>query len=263
MLSANPKALGVLLRKLESIGSLSADERQSVLSLPVRTQLILSRQDILREGDEPSCCCLILDGWACRYKLIGEGRRQILSFHVAGDILNLQTLHLPSMNHSLGTLTKASIAFIPHEALHDRAIRFPSIAALLWRDTLIDAAIFQEWLLGLGRRSAYERIAHLFCEMYLKLEAVGLAEEHCCSMPLTQSDLADALGLSTVHVNRVLQTMRGHGLITLKASSLVIEAWEQLIQAGEFDPAYLHLKQRAAGRAVEIESFADELRVPH
>ena len=118
------------------------------------------------------------------------------------------------------------------------------MAAVLWRDTLIDAATFREWMTGMGRRDAYERIAHLFCELYLKLEAVGLATEHRCQIPLTQIELSDALGLTPVHFNRVLKELREKGLIAMKAGTLVIEAWDELARACEFDPTYLHLVKR-------------------
>ena len=240
-------SLSVLIRKLESIAHLSEDEREAILSLPVRTRVLGPRQDIVRDGDKPSQCCLLLDGWTFRYKIIGEGRRQIFSFHVPGDIPDLQSLHIHTMDHSLATVTEATVAFIPHESLLDLTTRFPNIAAILWRDTLIDAATFREWMVGMGRRSAYERIAHVFCEMYLKLEAVGLASEHRCPLPITQVDLGDALGLSNVHVNRVLQEMRGRGLITLRSNTLVIEAWDELNRVSEFDPTYLHLEKQPAG----------------
>ncbi|MBX9933931.1 MAG: helix-turn-helix domain-containing protein, partial [Methylobacterium sp.] len=116
-----------------------------------------------------------------------------------------------------------------------------------WRDTLVDAAVFREWMVGMGRRSAFEQIAHLFCELYLKLQAVGLAQSYRCSLPVTQADLGDALGLSNVHVNRVLQEMRGKSLITLRGHTLVIEAWDELLRFAEFDETYLHLEKRAAG----------------
>ncbi len=240
-------ALTMLVRKLESIAQLSDEERQAILSLPARRQTLLPRQDIVRDGDEPSQCCLILEGWACRYKILSGGRRQIFSFHIPGDIPDLQSLHLPVMDHSLCTMTKARVAFIPHAALRDLTARFPNIAALLWRDTLIDAAVFREWMIGMGRRSAYGRIAHLFCEMYAKLEAVGLASEHRCPLPITQTDLADALGLTNVHINRTLMALRGDGLITLGNNTLVVEEWDELMEAGGFDPLYLHLEKRSAG----------------
>jgi CRP-like cAMP-binding protein len=179
--------------------------------------------------------------WACRYKLLSQGRRQILSFHIPGDIGDLQSLHIHTMDHSLCTLTVATVAFIPHESLRELTARLPGVAAILWRNTLIDAGIFREWMIGMGRRSAYERIAHTFCELYLRQQAVGLASEHRCPWPITQVDLGDALGLSNVHVNRVLQEMRGRGLIILRSNTLVIEAWDELRRAAEFDPTYLHL----------------------
>lgn len=245
--ASNHHALDTLIRKLTSIAHLSDEEREAILSLPIRVQALPSRQDIVREGDRPSQCCLILDGWACRYKIVGEGRRQILSFHISGDIPDLQSLHVHTMDHSLATVTKATVAFIPHRALLDLTARFPNVAAIFWRDTLIDAAIFREWMTSMGRRSAYGRIAHLFCEMYLKLEAVGLASEHRCTLPLTQTDLADALGLTNVHVNRTLRALRGDGLITLQHNTLIAGRWDELTEAAEFDPTYLHLENRAAG----------------
>ncbi len=245
----NLYSLSMLIRKLESIAPLSDEERRLIQHLPVTTYNLDARQDIARDGDRSTHCCLIVDGWACRYKLLNGGRRQILSFHIPGDILDLQSLHVPTMDHSLTTLTKAVIAFIPHESLQKLMADFPSIAAMLWRDTLIDAGIFREWLMSLGRRSAFEHVAHLFCELYLKLQAVGLAGDYRCPMPITQADLADALGLTPIHLNRVLQEMRGQTLITLRKRMLVIEAWDELLRISEFDPTYLRLKRPAAEEA--------------
>ncbi|CAO4137885.1 Crp/Fnr family transcriptional regulator [Methylorubrum extorquens] len=245
-LALNPPATARLIRKLESIATLTDEQRQAIESLPVRTHNLPARQDIVRDGDKPSQCCLILDGWACRYKLLGDGRRQILSFHVIGDVPDLQSLHVHTMDHGLATLTKAKVAFIPHENLLDLTLRHPSVGTLLWRATLIDAAIFRQWMVGMGRRSAFEQVAHLFCELYLKLQAVRLAEHYRCPLPVTQIDLADALGLTSVHINRVLKEMRGRSLITLRGHTLVIDAWDELLRVAEFDPIYLQLEHRAA-----------------
>ncbi|GEP07009.1 Crp/Fnr family transcriptional regulator [Methylobacterium oxalidis] len=244
--TSDTHALTMLVRKLESIAILSDEERQAILNLPAKTRVLQPGQDIVHDGDKPSQCCLILKGWACRYKIIGEGKRQILSFHIAGDVPDLQSLHIHTMDHSLATLTEATVAFIPHDNLRELIAQHPGIAAAFWRDTLVDAAIFREWLIGMGRRSAYEHMAHLFCELYLKLQAVGLAGSYCCPLPITQVDLADALGLTNVHVNRVLKQMREQSLITLRGHTLVIEAWDELSQVSEFDPTYLHLEKRAA-----------------
>lgn len=236
----------MLLRKLESSAPLNREEHQAIGRLPVRIHRLDARQDIVREGDRTGHCCLILDGWACRYKLLREGKRQILSFHVAGDVPDLQSLHVPTMDSSLATLTAAVVAFVPHEDLRDLMDRHPGITALFWRDTLIEAAILREWVMNIGRRLALERVAHLFCELHLKLQAVGLATRVQCPLPITQTDLADALGLTPVHINRVLQTMRAQSLIGLRSRTLVMESWDELLRIAEFDPTYMHLPTRAA-----------------
>lgn len=243
----NQHGTAMLVRKLGSIATLSDEERQAIESLPMRVLTLEARQDIVRDGDKPSHCCLIVSGWACRYKLLSEGKRQIFSFHIPGDIPDLHSMHIPTMDHSVATVTKATVAFIPLESVRDLAARFPNIASLFWRDTLIDAGVFRQWILSMGRRSAFGHVAHLFCELYLKLEAVGLAQDHRCPLPVTQVDLADALGLTPVHVNRVLQDMRGRALIELRSRTLVIEAWDELLRLSQFDPTYLNLEKRAAG----------------
>jgi CRP-like cAMP-binding protein len=202
--------------------------------------------DIVRDQDQPSQCCLVLEGFLCRYKALDDGRRQIFSFHIPGDIPDLQSLHLTVMDHNLGTLVRSKVAFITHDNMRALLRNHPVIGDACWRDTLIDAAIFREWMVGMGRRQAYGRIAHLFCELTAKNRAIGLAPEDSFKLPATQADLGDALGLSTVHVNRVLQELRGAGLITLGGGVLTVLDWEGLKEAGEFDPTYLHLENREA-----------------
>jgi CRP-like cAMP-binding protein len=237
-----PDDLAWLIRKLGTVDHVSSEERQAIENLAFTRKRFNGGHDIVRERERPSHCCLIVEGWACRYKLLSEGKRQIMSFHVPGDIPDLQSLHLTTMDHNLATVTPCTVAFISHEGVHDLTRRFPRIADALWRDTLVDAAIFREWMTGIGRRSAYGRIAHLFCEIYVKLNALGLAENYRCEWPITQIDIADALGLSNVHVNRVLQDLRGAKLISLRDRTLVIENWDALTEAAEFDMLYLHLK---------------------
>jgi CRP-like cAMP-binding protein len=231
-----------LLRKLESIATLADEEKQAILDLPLTVKVLEADTDIVREGDRPSDCGLILTGFVCRYKITPEGKRQIMGFYVPGDIPDLQSLHLQVMDNSLGTLAKSSVALIPHQSLRETWRRCPTLGEILWRDTLIDAAMVREWLIGIGRRSAYQRIAHLLCELQVRMSAVGLARDNGCDLPITQNEFGDALGLSTVHVNRVLQDLRRDGLIVLRGSSLTIPDWEALKNAGEFDPAYLHLR---------------------
>jgi CRP-like cAMP-binding protein len=243
MVSMSPHLLQPMIAKMESISSLTEEERYAVEGLPVRVQTLKAHQDIVRDGDTASQCCLILVGWAYRYKILGEGKRQIFSFHIAGDIPDLQSLHMPQMDHALATMTQATVAFISHDAVRDLTARFPRIAAALWRDTLVDAGIFREWMMCMGQRSAYNHLAHLFCELYRKQEAVGLASEYRCALPMTQAELGDATGLSNVHINRVLQEMRRKELITLHGNTLVIQAWDELVRAAEFDESYLHLRK--------------------
>ena len=235
-----------LIRKLESIFVLSADEKDALQSISGTVKTLEADQDIVREGERPSACCLILDGFAYRYKLTETGKRQIVSFHIPGDIPDLQSLHLEMMDHSLGTLAQSRLAFLSHDTVRDLIRRCPRIGDAFWRDTLIDSAVFREWMVGLGRREAYARVAHLLCELYVRLRSVGLTNGRAYELPITQTELGDALGISTVHVNRTLQDLRGEGLITLRAGSLTVQDWERLKAAGEFDPAYLHLRKEAA-----------------
>jgi CRP-like cAMP-binding protein len=231
-----------LLRKLESITTLSEEARQAVLKLPMSVRDIPADQDILREGDRPGQCCLLVEGFLCRYKMLPDGKRQILSLHVPGDVADLQSLHLAVMDHSLGTLVPSRAAFITHEALRGIIRAYPEIADAFWRDTLIDAAIFREWIVNVGSREAYARLAHLICELFCKLHAVGLTDGNTFYLPITQAELGDATGLSTVHVNRSLMQLRADGLITLERGRCTIRDHGRLRDAGTFDPAYLHLK---------------------
>jgi CRP-like cAMP-binding protein len=235
-----------LIRKLDSIAPLAPEEKAAILRLPLRLHAVAADQDVVREGDRPSECCLIVEGFACRYNLTDEGKRQILSFHIAGDIPDLQSLHLDVMDHSLGTLVPSKLAFIQHDDLRTFLHSYPRLGDLFWRDTLIDAAVFRQWLVGMGRRSAHGRIAHLLCELLVRLRAVELVEDHVFHLPFTQAELGDALGLSTVHVNRVLQDLRGENLISLRGGTLHVLDWEGLRAAGEFDPTYLHLVKKEA-----------------
>jgi CRP-like cAMP-binding protein len=235
-----------LIRKLESIFTLTGEEKQALIDLPMQVQELRADQDIVRERDRVSRSCALLEGFACRYKITGEGKRQILSFHIPGDVPDLQSIHLKTMDHSLQTITRCKVGFITHEAIEDLCRRYPRIAGALWRDTLIDAAIFREWMINIGRREAFARAAHLFCEMLTRMKAVGLAQDHTCEFPISQGELGDAMGISHVHANRTIQDLRKAGLISLKGTTFKALDWEGLKRVGEFDPAYLHLENDQA-----------------
>jgi CRP-like cAMP-binding protein len=234
----------LLIRKLESIGTLSPAERDALRGLETSQLHVNAHHDVFREGDRPSAITLVLHGLLCRYKIVADGKRQIMSFHIPGDLPDLPCLVIPVMDHNLCSLVASELALIPRVALLDLLAEQPQLASLFWRDTLVDAAIFREWMVGIGRRSAFTRIAHLFCEMIVRMRAVGLSSSHTVELPVTQTDIADALGLSTVHVNRTLQELRGAGLIRYNRGTLVAIDWPGLRAAGEFEHNYLH-EQRA------------------
>jgi CRP-like cAMP-binding protein len=231
----------LLLRKLASISQLDDDDRIAVDRLPLQLTDLKADQDIVREGDRPSRSCFLLSGMACWFKVTGEGRRQILSFQISGDLPDLQSIHLAKLDSTLTTISPCRVAFVQHEALLEICAQRPNVANAFWRMTLIDAAIFREWVANVGGRQAYGRVSHLLCELVVRIGAVGLADKHVCELPVTQTELADATGLSTVHVNRTLQSLRKQKLIHWKDSRLEILDWPGLQEAGDFDSTYLHL----------------------
>ncbi len=238
--SLSPHTL--MTRKLESIFALSDEERQTLQDLPVRIKTIKSGQDIVHIGDRPTQCCLVLEGFTCVYKLTAEGKRQIMALHVPGDIPDLQSLHLKVMDNSIAPIRPSTVGFIQHEDVRRACERHPRLTAALWRETLVDASIFREWLLNIGRREAYTRLAHLLCEFLLRLKAVGLVEGNTFDLPITQAEMADAIGTSAVHMNRIFQALRADGLIQTQGTQVTIPDWGKLTEAGDFDPLYLHLE---------------------
>ncbi|WP_111413857.1 Crp/Fnr family transcriptional regulator [Billgrantia lactosivorans] len=236
----------LMIRKLQSIFPLSADERQALRELPVRVVHLEPDRPIVQIGDRPHQCCLVLDGFSCVFKLSYEGRRQIMALHVPGDIPDLQSLHLAVMDSSLASLSRCTVGLIQHDDLRRACERHPRLTAAFWRETLVDASIFREWLLNIGQRNAYTRMAHLLCELLVRLEAVGLVEGNAFELPITQEELGDAIGISAVHVSRTLQALRADGLVESRKTRFAVLDRERLKQAGEFDPLYLHLQERTA-----------------
>ena len=236
-LSGNP-----LTRKLELYVRLSARDRAAVEQISrERIHELPARSDVIHEGDRPSHIKLFISGWACRYKVLEDGRRQIISYFLPGDLCDHNVFVLRSMDHSIGTITPAVVAEISRERLEELTLRHPRITQALWWETLVNAAIQREWAVSLGQRDAVERIGHLLCELYMRLESIGLAQDGVCEFPLTQVDLAETAGLSTVHVNRSLQELRGAKLITLKGRTLIIPDLKALQRASLFNDNYLHL----------------------
>ncbi len=236
-----------LITRLESISEMPAAARDLIRTLPIIIRTVAADSEICRDGDKVSESLLLIEGMLQRYKALPNGRRQILAFHVPGDIPDLQTLHEPVMDHTLASVTESRIGAIPHTALQRLVADNDSIRTALWREALIDAARFRQWIANLGGRNAYQRAAHLFCELYVRLRAVGLARSDGIGLPLTQAQLSEALGLSVVHVNRTLQALKKDGLIAMNRRTLQILDWERLQAAAEFQPQFLHLRRDTPG----------------
>jgi CRP-like cAMP-binding protein len=234
-------AFAALTRRLERRrAGLGADDRRALEALPHSIRTFPAGAHFVRDGDRPESCCLLLSGFACRYKITGDGARQILSFHMAGEFVDLQNSLLGVADHSVQALTETEAAVIPRQALRELALDRRAIGQALWVDTLIDSAIFREWVVNVGRRDSRARVAHLLCELSLRMQAAGLASGHRYELPMTQEQLADAVGLTPVHVNRVLKQLGEDGLISRDRRSVVIEDWQRMREAGDFNDRYLH-----------------------
>jgi CRP-like cAMP-binding protein len=229
-----------MMAKLSVSNHLDGEDIRAILALPMRVVQCVAREIIVRQGDRPDECCLLAEGFLFRSLSTPDGERQILSIHIAGEIPDLQSLHLRVMDHDLNTLTACTLAFIPHEAIKAMNLARPNVAAALWRETLVDAAIFREWILNVGCRTGVVRMAHLLSELRHRLEAVGHASEGRFDLPITQLELSNCLGLSTVHTNRVLRELREMGLVRTERTAFYLPDRARLEELGQFDPTYLH-----------------------
>ena len=234
-----------LLARLERRSPLGEADRRAVMNLPHNVRRLSAGAHVVRDGDVPEYCALLLTGFAYRYKITGEGARQIISFHMPSEFVDLQHSFLGVADTSVQALTEAEVAFIPRGAIEELALGNRPIARALWIDTLIDASIFREWVVNVGRRDSRARVAHLLCEFSLRLEAAGLASGHRYELPVTQEQLADAVGLTSVHVNRVLKQLGEEGLISRDRRHVAIEDWQGLRAVGDFSERYLHHEAKA------------------
>ena len=242
-MSSDQSTLTPLLRKLERHVALSAADRDAVLALPNSVRTVEPGGYLVREGDIPAHCCVLLSGFAYRHKIVGDGGRQILSIHIQGDAVDLQHLLLATADHNVQTLTRLDAAFIPSEAVAQLAGDRPAVGRAMWMDTLIEGSIHREWVANVGRRDSRTRLAHLLCEIAIRQKAAGLSEGDEYALPLTQEQLADATGLTSVHINRVLQALRADGVISVEKKRVTIGDWNRMTEIGDFSPRYLHLEQ--------------------
>lgn len=241
-MSTSQHPLAPMVRKLDRWTPLDDDDRQAVLDLPHEVRSIPRGNYMVRDGDKPNRSCLLVSGFAYRQKVVGNGGRQILSIHMAGDIVDLQNSLLRTADHSVQALTDATIALIPTDAVRKLAFSRPTVGMAMWYDTLVDASIHREWTANIGRRDARTRLAHLLCEFGIRLQDAGIGSLYRYELPMTQEEIADAAGLTSVHVNRTLKALDKEGLTDRNLRSVFINDWDKLAFAGDFDPAYLHVR---------------------
>ena len=232
--------LGPLARRWTEHSDLSPDDATALLSLPFVRKTFGKDAYVVREGQLAKECSVLLRGMAFRQKVLRDGSRQIISFHIPSEFVDLQNGLLDIADHSVQSLNNSEFALIPRAALIALADSRPGLRRAMWIDTLIDSSIFREWVVNVGRRDSRARIAHLLCELAIRLERFGMSDGGAMDFPLTQEQLADATGMTPVHTNRTLQSLRRDGLIRLGAGSLTIVDWEKMRAVGDFEELYLH-----------------------
>jgi CRP-like cAMP-binding protein len=232
--------LAALLRRLDTVSGLEEADVEAIRSLPIVIRRLDSGGYIVRDGDRPSECCLVVEGFCVRAKSTAAGQRQILSIHIPGEIPDLQSLHLHVMDHDLVALVPSTLGFIGHAALRALIRAKPNVAELLWRDTLIDSAIFREWIVNVGQRPAPNRFAHMIVELRERLAVIGKVEGNEFDMPLTQEQLGEAMGITAVHANRIIKQLRDENVLDFNRGRVTVQDETRLQELADFDRRYLH-----------------------
>lgn len=234
------------VEKLRGYVSLTDEDTRLLVAACVMQRDVPARYDLIREGDKPVCVFVMLEGWACRYKLLPEGGRQITAFLMPGDFCDMHVAVLDEMDHSIATLTRSRVAMIPRGKMEDLIETRPAITRAFWRTQLVDEGVLRAWIVSMGRRSSIQRVSHLLCELYVRARSIGLTSDDRCELPISQIVLADALGLTPVHVNRVLRKLRLRGVMEKHARMLVIVNIIELGIVAGFDENYLHRRLQHA-----------------
>lgn len=233
----------LMIRKLQEHSALSEADLAAIRRLPTSERQLAPGEDIVRQGDKPTVSVVVLQGMVARYHALATGRRQYLSLHIAGDWPDAQALFIDRMDHSVGAIDEATVVLVPHSALLALFQRQPAAGFAVWRETLIDAAIFREAITNNSARPLQARLAHFCCEQYHRARAIGLAKSGVCKLPLTQTQIGEALGASLPSINRTLQGLRRTGAMDLRNGELHVHDWPRLAELGEFDPGYLHMRK--------------------
>lgn len=239
------------IEKLNILNPLQSNEIAALTLSTEHPRTHPAKHDLIREGDTPGPVFIVLEGWACRYKILPNGSRQILAYLMPGDSCDLHIGLLTIMDHSIQTISSTSVATIDRKQMDDLLEQYPGIAKAIYLSQLIDEATMRAWVTSMGRRASIERVAHLMCELYLRARNIGLTLEPPFALPLTQVMLADSLGMTPVHINRVLRELRATGAMTLERGSLIIQDPDHLIRIAGFDESYLHRRLRPWGGPTE------------
>ncbi|MDI3558945.1 Crp/Fnr family transcriptional regulator [Bradyrhizobium sp. Arg816] len=229
-----------LVRRLRTSSGISDDDVKEIEALPIAVRQYPAETPVVRDGERATDCCLIADGFCARSKTIPSGKRQILSIHIPGEIPDLMSLFLHVMDHDLSTLTPCTLGFIKHETLRKLHQRSPSVAELFWRDTLIDSAMFREWIVNVGQRPAPARLAHVMIELRERLRVIERLDGNSFEMPLTQEQIGEALGITAVHANRVIKQLRQEGIAELHRGRVTVLDERKFLELADFDGRYLH-----------------------
>jgi CRP-like cAMP-binding protein len=238
-------AFQVLTNKLTEHSALNREDLRLLCSLSGSARVLAPNEDIVRQGDQPNASVVVLTGMLARYHTLRSGKRQYLSFHIAGDMPDAQAIFLDKMDHAVCAIDRARIALIPHKQLPSVFDQRPAIAYAIWRETLIDAAIFREAITNNSSRVAKTRLAHFYCEQYYRAKAGGFAKAGAASLPLSQTQLGEALGMSLATVNRALTALRRTNYADHKDGVLEMRNWKKFSQLAEFEPSYLHLAKQS------------------
>ena len=252
LLASEIRGMNALARKLRNLATVHDEELRALVTMLSVKRSIRRGEAIIAIGSSSTYSTVLLQGFACRYKIIENGRRQIFMFQYPGDFCDGHSYILPTQDNAVSALTECSVGIILHKDIERITAKFPNLGLALWRDTMIEASIFREW--NVGQRPALERIAHLLCEQTVRLEAVGIIGG---AIPMTQVDLADAAGLSTVHTSRTIQDLRQLGVLLKNSRAIAVAHWDRLVEIAKFDGRYLNMPQVPSKRGSSAQIYHD------
>lgn len=242
---SSKSALQLFVERLHARSPLTCEESTALLNLRGHSVLARAHVDIVSPGEVTDHACLVVDGLVGRFGMVIDGKRQITALHVAGDMRDLHSVVTPTVGWALQALSPTAVLRVPHTELRAIARAHPNIAEAFWRDCSVDASVLAQWVVNVGRRQAISRLAHLLCEMALRMESAGLGSRTAFRLQATQNQIGDALGLTPVHVNRTLKTLKQDGLVAIRGFEVRIADWKRLAALGDFDGGYLLIEPEA------------------